>query len=240
MGRVEAVGKELESEIEEDEAGEGNEGYAWGRRLLSAHDKLSLSFELSHDYYGRDLKNTEEYKFRLLALSTFNVSNPSEVISVTPVGTTPSKPMNFSLTCQPPDNWEVYAPMECVEPMRGESGQATFSFRNPLDDGGIDILEYAFETSEDDGATWVVADTVAVADLTPDGTGLMKHTISNLENDKTYTLAVAAINYYGEGEKAQIKGYVPTGLREKEKREKREKRASVPTGLCQGCPLHAI
>ena len=29
--------------------------------------------------------------------------------------------------------------------------------------GGIDVLEYAFEASEDEGATWVLVDTVAVA-----------------------------------------------------------------------------
>jgi len=188
----------------------GGAPYLRGRRLLSQHDKLSLTFEVSHDYYGKDLKNTQEYKFRLTAMNTFNQSIPSEVISVTPVGTTPSKPMNFSAICQPPDHWEVYGPIDCVEPMRGYSEKATLSFRQPLDDGGIEVLEYVFESSEDDGGTWVVHDTLAVAELTPDGTGLMTHTFGGLENGKTYTLAVAAVNFYGEGEKAELQGYVPT------------------------------
>jgi len=35
--------------------------------------------------------------------------------------------------------------------------------------------------------------------LVPDGTGLMTHTVQDLENTKETTLAVSAVNFYGQG-----------------------------------------
>jgi hypothetical protein len=176
-------------------------------------DPLSLIIEVDLDSYGKELNNEQEYKFRLVALNTFNHSDPSKVISVTPKGKTPQRPQNVSTTCQPPDYWDkvpmLFGPVPCTEG-RGYNGEATIYFRKPLDDGGMPILAYRFETSVDNGATYVDQEEVPVAALVADGTRLMQHKLVGLKTDVATKITIAAVNFYGKGVKFELGPYTPT------------------------------
>jgi hypothetical protein len=77
-----------------------------------------------------------------------------------------------------------------------------FTWKTPADSGGIEITGYTVMVAEGNDPYTVVTDAAAATDPTKE---YHEHTSSNLVAGQTYKFRVAAVNFVGTGDYAQLR-----------------------------------
>ena len=143
--------------------------------------------------------NNYKYHLRVRAYNGFQPSEPSQNVTLHPVGEVPQNVLNLTAEC-----------FDQRDPHRCESGftadtRISIVWRAPFfDDRVTDVIGYRIEFSSDNGASWTQHSVQSEKDPLTRG-----YALTCLLNDQPYLVRVGAINMYGLGAWTQIGPLTP-------------------------------